>query len=107
MFLYNEYSFYRVSLMIEWICKTCKKYKRFNPNTLKLGQIVSFYQYDVIAGKLNSLIKKGVILRIKNKILTVLDNGLILYFKDTQVYPLDAPAQLVYKIFGECRCLGR
>lgn len=90
--------------MIDWICKICKKYKRFNPNTLKLGQIICFYQYEVIAGKLKSLIKKGVIIKIKNKILTVLDNGLILYFKDTQVYPLDLPAQLVYKIFGECRC---
>ncbi|MEB6479479.1 hypothetical protein [Acinetobacter vivianii] len=93
--------------MDEWICKKCKKYRRFNPSTLKLGQIVSFYHYEVIAGMQNTLIKNGVILKIKNRILTVLDNGLILYFKDTQVYPLDAPAQLVYKIFGECRCLGR
>ncbi|WPE80277.1 hypothetical protein [Acinetobacter sp.] len=90
--------------MIKWICKKCRKYKRFNPDSLKLGQLVSFYHYEVVAGKLHGLIKVGVILKIKNKILTVLDNGLIFYFKDSQVYPLDAPAYLVYKIFGECRC---
>jgi len=90
--------------MIEWMCRICRKYKRFNPDTLKLGQIVFFFQYEIESGTIKEVIKKGVILKIKNKILTILDQGVLFYFKDTQVYPIDAPAQFVYKIFGECLC---
>lgn len=92
--------------MITWICKACGKYKRFYPDTLRSGQIVYFCQYDIQAGKVRKIFRKGVILKIRKNILTILDQGSIFHYKSTQVYPVDAPAKFVYKIFGECRCVG-
>lgn len=91
--------------MITWICKACGKYKSFYPDTLRSGQIVYFYQYDIQAGKVKKIYRKGVVLKIRKNILTILDQGIIFYYKSMQVYPVDAPAKIVYKIFGECRCV--
>ncbi|MCH7394089.1 hypothetical protein MMP66_07320 [Acinetobacter dispersus] len=90
--------------MKDWICKKCRKYKRFNPKHLRLGQIVFFILFEVDGTEIKKIRKEGVVLKRKNKILKILDDGEIFYLDDTDVYPVDAPADFIYKMFGECVC---
>ncbi|EPF80196.1 hypothetical protein GCM10025882_39700 [Acinetobacter gyllenbergii] len=91
--------------MKKWICLTCGKYKKIVPEHLKTGQIVCFYQFKIDAEEIQKIIKHGIILKRKNKILTILDDGEIFYLLDRDVYPIDAPVYFIYNMFGKCRCL--
>lgn len=90
--------------MKKWICLTCGKYKKIDPDNLKTGQIVFFYQFKIDAEEIQKIIKHGIILKRKNKILTILDEGEIFYLLDKDVYPIDAPVDFIYNMFGKCSC---
>lgn len=95
---------YRAPKMKKWICLTCGKYKKFEPEAFKVGQIVFFHQFTIEAEEIYKIIRKGVILKRKAQVLTILDCGEIVYLKDNDVYPEDAPVNFIYNMFGECIC---
>lgn len=92
--------------MKDWICKKCRKYRRFNPEHLRLGQIICFLVFEIEGVEIKKIIKEGVLLKRMNAILMVLDHGRIFYLKESDVYPIDAPADFVYNMFGECFCFS-
>ncbi|MCH7314401.1 hypothetical protein [Acinetobacter sp. ANC 3882] len=90
--------------MKEWICIKCKRYKRFNSNNLRLGQMVFFPIFEIEGIEIKKIIRKGVVLKRKDSILKILEDGQIFYLEETDVYPVDAPVEFIYNMFGECFC---
>ncbi|NIE96916.1 hypothetical protein NDN11_12235 [Acinetobacter sp. C26M] len=90
--------------MKKWICLSCRKYKRFESKDFKEGDVVFFYQFEIDAEEVYKIIREGVVLKRKNNILKILNNGEIFYLRDQDVYPIDAPAKFIYNMFGVCCC---
>lgn len=90
--------------MKDWICKKCKKYKKFEPKDFKEGDVVFFYLFEIYEEQVFKIIREGVILKRKNQILKILDDGKIFYLHDHDVYPIGAPAKFIYNMFGVCFC---
>lgn len=83
------------------ICLNCRGYKVFDVECLKKDDFVYFYMKTL---EKKEVLKKGIIIKKLEEEFIVSD-GLRRYrLSKKLIYPYDAPARIVYKIFGTCNC---
>ncbi|TCM64388.1 hypothetical protein EC844_11864 [Acinetobacter calcoaceticus] len=90
--------------MKKWKCPKCKKYKPIKHSDTKIGDIIFFYIDKIKGSKIEKILKRGDVIGIQNKIVSVNYSGGVYQCDILNTYPFRAPAQIVYNIFGTCCC---
>lgn len=89
--------------MNDWICKKCHQYKNVEKEKVKVNDVIQFFGRD---SRMKKIILNGLVLRNhRNKkefiILTKSGAKKVSY---ENAYLFNAPAEIVYNMFGTCSC---
>lgn len=89
--------------MKRWKCVKCKKYKAIDRSKIKTNDLVFFLKNKKgVSGE--KTMKKGNIVAISLKEVTLNCSGEFYQCELSSLYPFRAPAKIVYDIFGVCLC---
>lgn len=90
--------------MNNWVCKKCYQYKKIEKEKIKVDDVVEFFGENT---RMQKIIIRGLVLRnfrLKRKILILTKIG-IKKIDYEEIYLLNAPSEITYKIFGTCSCI--
>ena len=92
--------------MESWICPVCKQYIPVNHKMIQVNDIVIFRNVKT-NGKVverSEKNRRGKVTERDGEFLKINSRNKIYRIHEEGVTPIDAPMELVYNMFGHCRC---